>query len=184
MLNTAVQRVEDAPTGEAAAYIRKVLDLLFEPGDVVELRSLNTNRRTISGYFNDFEKLAREAARLSGNVPAVYITANPVESALLNRAVNRLEGYAKETTTDKQVVKRRCFLLDLDPKRRSGISSADIEHEAAIKRAEEVKSFLETDLKFPELVIADSGNGAHLLAGSICRALTRLQLSSENALRQ
>jgi hypothetical protein len=145
------------------AYIRKVLDLLFEPGNVVELRCPKTRQGTMTGYFDDLSKLAEAASRLSGEVPAVYITANPVEPALLNRAVNRLESYGKETTTDKQVVRRRWFLLDLDPKRPSGISSADSEHDAAIKRAAAVKLWLETELEFPELVIADSGNGAHLL---------------------
>jgi hypothetical protein len=45
----------------------------------------------------------------------------------------------------------------------AGISSTDAEHEAAINRAAQIKSWLETTLGFPELIIADSGNGAHLL---------------------
>jgi len=164
MLNGATHTTDNAAVQPGSpAYIRKVLNVLFEPGDVTELRCLNTRQGTISGYFNDLEKLADEAAKLSANVPAVYVTLNPVDQALLARAVNRVEGYAKATTTDKQIIKRRWFLLDLDVPRPAGISSTKAEHEAAITRAAEVKSWLETNLGFPELIIADSGNGAHLL---------------------
>src|SRR5262245_38268212 len=106
-------------------YIRRVAALLFEPEQVVELRCPIRPGRTISGYFNDFEKLATEAAKLSGTVPGVYITPNPVETSLLARAANRVQDYAKETTTDKQILRRRFFLLDIDPVRASGISSSE-----------------------------------------------------------
>jgi hypothetical protein len=159
MMNNATENIQLADT----PYIRKALNLLFDSRDVVELRCLKTSQTTISGYFNDFEKLASEAARLSGHVPAVYVTINPVEPSLLARSVNRAQGYAKGTTSDKQIVKRRWFMLDFDPKRPSGISSTDAEHQAAINRATEVKKWLEIELEFPGLVIADSGNGAHLL---------------------
>src|SRR5687767_739894 len=124
-----------------ATYIRKVLKLLFEPGDVVELRCLNTRQGTISGYFNDFEKLAKEAAELSGHVPAVYVTLNPVNPALLARGVNRVESYAKQTTTDNQIIRRRWFAVDVDPKRPAGISSTDDEHEAALTVAAKINDF-------------------------------------------
>lgn len=44
------------------AEIRRALSLFLEPGQVAELRVLHTRRGTLSGYFNDFEHLARDAA--------------------------------------------------------------------------------------------------------------------------
>ncbi len=42
--------------------IRAALDVLLEPGTVAELRILRTRQKTVSGYFNDFDKLADAAA--------------------------------------------------------------------------------------------------------------------------
>jgi hypothetical protein len=45
------------------AEMHKGLRLLHQPGSVVELRSLDTGRAgTVSGYFDDFERLTRAAA--------------------------------------------------------------------------------------------------------------------------
>ncbi len=111
--------------------IERTLRVLFEPGDVAEQRILNTRHATVSGYFNDMGKLASAAMELSGKVPAVYITLNPVNPILLARSVNRLTEYAKNTTSDIDILCRRWLLLDFDPVRPAGISSSDEEHKAA-----------------------------------------------------
>lgn len=144
------------------AEIRRALRLLFEPGQVVELRSLNTRWKTVSGYFDDMDKLARAALSLDGKVPAVYITLNPVDLALLARAANRLEKYARETTQDHHILRRRWIGFDFDPVRPSGVSSTDAEHEAALERARQVRDWLR-ERGWPDPIFADSGNGAHLL---------------------
>lgn len=142
--------------------IREALSLLLEPGQVVELRSLNTVKGTISGYFDDFDKLAKVAAKISGQAPAVYITLNPVNPALLARSVNRLTPFAKQTTSDVDIIKRRWLPIDFDPVRPAGISSTDKEHEAAIQRAQDAREWL-FGMGFPSGILADSGNGGHLL---------------------
>ncbi|WP_338819594.1 hypothetical protein MTCOM_10940 [Moorella thermoacetica] len=142
--------------------IKQALTLLYQPGDVVELRCLNTRRGTISGYFNDFEQLARVAASLSGNVPAVYVTLNPANPDLLARSCNKVKPYAKETTSDSDIITRRWLPLDFDPVRPAGISSTDAEHELALERARQVRDWLRQQ-GWPEPILADSGNGAHLL---------------------
>lgn len=143
--------------------IRRALDVLPESGQVVELRVLNTGRTgTVSGYFDDMDALATEAAKWSGKAPGIYITLNPVNSALLARAVNRAAPYAKQTTSDTDII-RRCWLpLDFDPVRPSGISSTEGEHEAARKRALDVYHHLR-GLGWSDPVAGDSGNGYHLL---------------------
>ena len=111
------------------------LEFLIEPGGVAELRVLNTNQATISGYFDDTERLVAQAKQWSGKAPGVYVTLNPVDPILLARAVNRLKTYAKHTTSDSDILKRRWLPLDFDPVRPSGISSTDREHDAALNRA-------------------------------------------------
>lgn len=136
---------------------------LFVKGQTVEVRAINVPRRgTVSGYYNNGAALAAAAASLSGVAESVYVTLNPVNPELQARANNRLQDYAKNTTGDKDITQRRWLPIDFDAVRPSGISSTDDEHEAALSRAEELSRFL-TDKGWPQPIIADSGNGAHLL---------------------
>ena len=145
--------------------IADAIRILFEPGQVVELRAPKAGKfGTISGYFNDHKKLAQELAKLSGDVGAVYYTLNPVNSSLLARANNRTKDNSKNTTSDApdNIIGRRWLLVDCDPVRPSDISSTDEEKQAAKKVVLDIKTYLKT-LTWPDPVIADSGNGFHLL---------------------
>ena len=160
MDNAAPANENAQPT--STKYISRVLNLIHEAGSVVELRCLKTHWGTIAGYFNDFEKLAQSAAELSGTVPAVYTTLNPVNPSLLARANNRIQQYAKTTSSDKDIIKRCWFPIDFDPVRPTDISSTNDEKTLALARAKECRAWLIT-LGFPAAVFADSGNGGHLL---------------------
>lgn len=140
--------------------------LLFRAGSVVEVRVPKAGKlRTISGYFDDLEMLARDVAKLDfARYPGVYWTINPVDPALLSRGVNRTQGHIDSgfCSSDDSIV-RRCWLpIDLDPKRPTGISSTEAQHEAALALGLHVQSELIRD-GWTEAVFADSGNGAHLL---------------------
>ena len=148
--------------GPDPGYILKTLTLLFRPGQVVELRAPHTRKGTLSGYFDNFDKLADAAAELSGTVPGVYVTLNPVRPELLARSSNRVEAYAKHTTADSDTVTRCWLPIDFDAVRPSGISSTDLERQSAIARAGEARAWLE-NLGYPKGIFADSANGAHLL---------------------
>lgn len=163
------------PGGNASPRetIEAALRLLFRDDDVFEIRALNCADRigstftsTISGYYQ-FAHLDRAAADIAaldakGTASVIYVTLNPVSPALLARAVNRLKTKAKETTSDKDVVRRRWILIDCDPVRPSGISSTDAELKAAVAKAEQVEAFL-NDRGWPAPIVAMSGNGIHLL---------------------
>jgi hypothetical protein len=142
--------------------ILRTCHLLMAPGDVHEIRIPKAGRRgTISGYFDDPEALADAVLPLDGTVPGVYVTFNPCNPALLARAANRLKERAEQTTSDGDILRRRWLLLDFDPKRPSGISSTDAEHGRAITTACGV--FDDLRGQFGDPVVADSGNGCHLL---------------------
>lgn len=153
-----------APSPDKAAILA-ALAVLFDSGDVIELRAFPKGRkRTDAGYFDadHWEALADHAARLSASGAAVYITLNPVDPQLLSRYSNRVETFATSTTTDKQVVRRRWLLIDMDPVRPSGTSATDTQLEAAHIKAREVYSYL-VGIGWPAPVVAISGNGYHLL---------------------
>jgi hypothetical protein len=153
-------------TGQAhdLTEIRRALTVLYQPGDVVELRALDVGGKTVAGYFDDHAKLAESAAKLSGQAAGVYIVLNQLTPALLARSANRLTTGPKNLTQDKDISRRRYLAIDIDANRPSGISATDAEHEAAIEAALKIKEYL-VGLGFPAdaIIIGDSGNGGHLL---------------------
>jgi hypothetical protein len=154
------------PTRSAPACteIRDTFATLFQPGQVVEVRILHHPRAnsTTAGYFDDHDKAAAAAARYSGKCPGVYVTLNEINPALLARINNRMEEYAKQTTSDNDVLHRWWLPLDFDPVRPAGIPSTNAEHRTALKRAEECSGWLAGE-GWPSPIVGDSGNGAHLL---------------------
>lgn len=156
--------VDVVAAGEDPVEIRRAVDLLFRPGDVVEVRVPKAGRyRTISGYFSDFGELESAVARLEQSKwPGIYWTLNPVNPALAARANQKLKLYAEATTSDADILGRRWLPVDLDPRRPTGISSSDAEHQHALELAAHVAAALAAE-GWPEPVFADSGNGAHLL---------------------
>ncbi|NTU22480.1 hypothetical protein HPY28_19340 [Brevibacillus sp. HB1.2] len=148
-------------TEKSSTEMIHMLEILSNPDEVRELRVLHTNKGTVSGYFSDNDSLAEAAQVFNGEFP-VYVTLNPVNPALLARAENRVMERAKQTTSDADIAHRYWFLVDFDPVRPSGISSTKEEHQAAVKLAEQVKATL-LEQGWPAPLLADSGNGAHLL---------------------
>lgn len=143
------------------ALIAESLKLFWIRGSVYELRAPNTKKHTLSGYYDSLAKCASDAARLTDEAPGVYITLSPVDPDLLHRAPNKFVAWAKHTTADQDIPRRRQILIDFDPVRKAGISANDEQHELAIKRASRAGRYLK-DLGWSYIRI-DSGNGAHLL---------------------
>jgi hypothetical protein len=116
----------------------------------------------VTGYFDDAAKMLA-AVRGITTAKGIYIIPNPVDPSLLARAANRIRKATKgESTSDANIVARRWLLVDADPQRPAGISSTDVEHAAALQRADDIRRHL-VARDWLEPVVADSGNGAHLL---------------------
>lgn len=145
-----------------AAAIGNTLELLPEPGGVWEMRIPKTREGTISGYFNSLDSALKAIAGLNGAGPGVYVTLNPINQALLARSCNRLKTRVANTTNDGNVTRRRWLPIDCDPVRPAEISSTDAEHEAALERCRIIRWDL-AELGWSQPVLADSGNGGHLL---------------------
>ncbi len=146
------------------------LHVLIEPGSVVELRILGWRERsypqTRSGYFDydHLQQLAEEALRFTRQAEGVYLTPNPVNPALLARANNKTKVADKgKTTSDKDVLHRRWLLVDGDPARPAGIGSSAVEKELAHRTVLRISDYLRENAGWPAPILADSGNGGHLL---------------------
>ncbi len=145
--------------------ILNTLATLFQPDDVIEIRSFTKGRkRTDAGYFDGEHRqaLAEYAVRLNKTGAAVYVTLNPIDQQLLSRYANRIEGCATATTTDAQVTRRRWLLLDFDPTRPTDTSATDAQLDAAKTVARACYQSLQAE-GWPDPLAAESGNGFHLV---------------------
>jgi hypothetical protein len=148
--------------------IERGLKLFYKPEEVRELRVLNVPdsngsgcKNNFAGYF-DYQRvpqMARAAARYSGRAEGVYFTLNPCSPALLARAPNRILPLLMK---DRDIVRREWLLIGADPVRPSGVSSTNEEHQLALDRVRACAQWLE-ERGWPEPILADSGNGAHVL---------------------
>lgn len=141
--------------------MEKFFDSLITEDSFFEVRILHTNKGTISGYFNDSNKLLKAINQYDGKYN-IFFTLNTVIPDITSRSLNHFTEWAKNTTTDKEIKQRDWILIDLDPKRPAGISSTDEELSHAEELAEQVENFL-NEQGFSEPVKCMSGNGYHLL---------------------
>src|SRR5665213_2991649 len=150
---------------------RAAIKLLFPPDAVIELRGLGIKgvtapkKFTLTGFYDDHEKLATDAIRVSNaaGILGTYFTLQPLNPALLSRSPNRYHiAGAGDCAADSDVTAYRWLPLDFDPVRAAGISSTDEEKAAAIAVMRNVAAYLK-DLYIHSVVPGDSGNGAHLL---------------------
>ncbi len=150
------------------AEILRALQILTPPGGIFEVRALDP--WTARGYY-DSDHLEEAATAIDAldatrEYAGIYVTLNPPNRALLARCANRIATRLPKkasSTGDDDIVRRRWFIVDVDPARPSGISSTDGEHEAALEATERISRFLTEYYDFPAPIRADSGNGAHLL---------------------
>lgn len=149
--------------------VSRALKLITPP--ITELRVLNATvageRRpgTLSGYFDTehHEDLIAELRRVQ-NASAAQIIFNELKPELLARRCNRAEiiGDRTPVTGDKDILRRRFLPVDVDAVPPSGVSATDAERTAAYELVIAIDAHL-WERGFPPGIIADSGNGAHLL---------------------
>lgn len=144
-------------------------------GSVIELCAINPSAKKsglwkgfvggkkgiVAGWFNDVAKMSEIISKLDAlGCEGIYTTINPCVDSLLSRANNRLQANI-DRTTDKEILRLATLLVDVDPKRPAGISSTNEEHDFSIEHAKSIMASL-TSRGWPEPLLADSGNGAHL----------------------
>ena len=137
------------------------LRLLHEPDEIIEIRSIDP-KPVVSGYFRaDSPAIEKELSRYPNRT--FYQTMNRVKSACYSRDQHeRLVERPRETTSDNDIAGYQWLLIDADPVRPSGISASKEEKEAARRVAGMTMKKLMA-MGFSEPVVADSGNGYHLL---------------------
>ena len=161
----------DQHTAQVATWLR----LFIEPGQVTELRALDVVKKfangeesypkVYSGFFDydHIDDMAKYAMILSPNAVGVYFVPNPIKTPILARCKNRIRpAKEKMLASDKDIDHYKWLLIDADPIRPEGISSTDEEKQRSWEVIVQVKEYLWA-LDWSTPVLADSGNGYHLL---------------------
>ena len=144
--------------------IRRLMKLILANGQITEIRCLKARsnsephymKKTKAGYFNNPDSVI-EALKGIADAGAVYFTPNPVDPQLLGRANNKLDDLSN-TTSDKDIINRKFFLIDVDPIRPAGTPSNDLQHQYALDVTHKIKKYLD-GCGWSSPIIADSGNG-------------------------
>lgn len=136
--------------------IRKALDLLFRPSDVVEVRALRTPDVPAVGRipYGDGLQHVLETYDELGDYDLYYVL-NPV--SLAPSQMKEFNFGAKK----HDVPWRRWFLLDADPVRTCKIAGQE-QFDAAREAMAKAKTWLESR-GWSNIVAASSGNGCHLV---------------------
>lgn len=133
--------------------------LFHKPDDVIEIRTIG--KVTSSGYFKDIELAVAEAKKHDGKAN-VYFVLNKINAACYHRE-NRDRIIEKaSSTSDSDIDRREWILIDFDPKRASKVSSTNEEKALSEELMKKAGAYLKQH-GFKSPVIADSGNGWHLL---------------------
>ncbi len=139
--------------------VRRTFEVLKKENELIEVRIIQNNQIT-SGYFKSVDNIISKLPKTGGNV---YFVLNSISEACYAREQQeRFIRIAKNTTSDSDITNRDWILIDIDPKRPSGVSASDKEKETSKVVANKTYSFLR-DVGFTEPVITDSGNGFHML---------------------
>lgn len=141
--------------------IRKTLDVMITPGDVVELRIFDHYNKKYCGWFNDVIKMADAAFSHNDTAEGIYYTCNACVPDMLAIANNKTLP-CKTASSEKNIIRRRIIGIDIDPVRNPvKISSTDNEKLLSYNCVIEVRAWLSSQ-GFPLPVLGDSGNGYHL----------------------
>lgn len=150
--------------------VARAIRLLHPNGELFEIRIINGSYNA-SGYFMNADTAIRELQNYQAGYKKVelaqasniFITMNPVDSACYARKQHdKFVENVTPTTKDNEIAHLHWFLIDLDPKRMSGVSSSDAELESAKARAREIYTFLQFR-GWQNPIVAMSGNGMHLV---------------------
>ena len=122
------------------------LSVLRPLGSPFEIRVLKTKKGVKPGYFDHIEAVHKAIMPLDGQVPGISVTLNSINPDLRARANNKIKPFAKNTTADGDVTRRRCQ------------KEKDAAHSAVVECRDLLSAF-----GWPEPIFCDSGNGNHLL---------------------
>src|SRR5574344_344347 len=140
--------------------IRKTFEIFKGNNQLVEVRAID-GKNVLSGYFDNASAIVSNISKLVGNYQ-IYFVMNQIKEACKCREQYGRMIPAHITTSDSDIEGRTWFLIDIDPIRPAGVSATDKEKDIAKQVAHNIFIYLD-NMGFSKPIIADSGNGYHLI---------------------
>lgn len=143
--------------------IRKFFEIIKDNNKLTEIRILGDNgfKKAFSGYFTDIEELLKQIVNYDEY--HIYFTLNEINEACAGRSqMGKIMQSPKAQTSDGDITAREWVLIDLDPKRPADTNSSKEEKKKAYTVCGKVFNYLKM-VGFAAPIVADSGNGYHLL---------------------
>jgi hypothetical protein len=128
---------------------------------VHEVRLFRPNGVAV-GYFDSWDAALLAVENEPSQYKAAYFTLNAINLPAGIPLNPRALTPSRNAAGAADIARRTWLLVDLDPPRPAGTNSTDAEKQAAREQAERVREYLD-GRGWPEPVLADSGNGWHLL---------------------
>lgn len=183
---------EDAvvPVDEQLEDIIRGAKTLFKHGQLVEVRLMLKGGKMRGLYFDDHEQMAEVVRRLDGHpqLQSIYCIFNPVSPKLLGQraacacercqrapiaknptaqgAEQTINGPSQHLTANEEIDSLNWLFIDVDTIRAPGFEhepSTREEKLAAREVANNVLRYLTDEKGWPQPLLADSGNGYHIL---------------------
>lgn len=144
--------------------VKRTLEIFKPDNALIEIRSYNDKKIITSGYFKDnYNHLINGLSKMEATADACYFVFNNINDACYSKKQHEIYLQKPQTTTtDNDIISRSWLMIDADPKRATGISSTDEEKAKAKSTIINVYKYLR-DIGFAYPIIADSGNGYHLM---------------------
>ncbi len=142
--------------------IQRAISLLFQPGQLVEIRGKFREGGMASMYFTDLHKMARvlEKKDANGRFQAIWYTLQR-----LKPGIDQSKDPGKATSR-KDIAAYEWLVIDIDrprqPKGTKKENATDAELQILARCRNKVQAWLR-DLGWPEPLVMCSGNGWHLL---------------------
>lgn len=158
--------INPAGINSIIAEASRTLAVIHEADTLFEARVFHPGGRIHSAYVDQPEELAESLPELENAGAKTYITLNPLDpERFTDLPRNTFLSHRKSGVfgaTDDAVLRRHWLPLDFDPVRTSGTSSTSNEKRRAAELVNNVGQHLAA-AGFSAPLVADSGNGYHLL---------------------
>ena len=107
--------------------IKESIEILKPDNELYEIRILiGSGRRksTISGYFKGTKNLEKAFSKVDLSRANVFYTLNKIDEECYSREQHERFLQVDDTTSDSDITAYEWLLVDVDPRRKSGISSS------------------------------------------------------------
>lgn len=154
----------DPPEADYNEIVRGLSLIHFN--ETYEVRALTGIRNYAdNGYFRDARIAANAIVNSDhGSRTGIYSTINGVDPDCYARAADCITGQSGGFTSDKEIPLLNWLILDIDAKRRSGISATEGEKGRSTALSLKIIDELNFLHGFPRVpMLVDSGNGNHIL---------------------